>query len=63
LHAYGVESYGQRSADAYIEAITLAIEQLPVWPLTNRLRQKFDHLCDCSHKQPTTSSTMSPTTK
>jgi toxin ParE1/3/4 len=38
LHTYGAETFGQRAANAYIEALTLAIEKIPDWPFASRLR-------------------------
>ena len=38
LYDYGVDNYGRQSANQYLDAITLAIERIPDWPLANRLR-------------------------
>ncbi|MBI4921831.1 MAG: type II toxin-antitoxin system RelE/ParE family toxin [Devosia nanyangense] len=41
LHLYGVQHYGEHAADAYVDALVLAMEKIAEWPLAARLRAEI----------------------
>lgn len=41
LRAYGIQTYGERAADAYIATLGRTLERIAEWPLASRLRTEI----------------------